>query len=268
MLLRGASAEALEELTATVGSGHNQADTASMGNELFEVAALMRSDAALRRVATDSALDTEAKQGLARQLFEGKLGEGAMAILLSAVERRWTASVDLPTALERLGEIAMVKSVGARSDQLSDELFEVAQSISGSPELRDALSNPGRTVEDRSQLAEQIFGDKVLPATVTLLKQAVAGAYGTIAKALETYREVAASVREETVATVRVVQPLGERDRERLRAALAQQYGREIHLNEIIDPAVIGGVRVEVGEDVIDGTVVNRLDEARRRLAG
>lgn len=267
-MLRGASADALAELTEKVGSGLNQDDTATVADQLFALAGLLRADASIRRVATDSSLETEAKQGLVRQLFASKLDQGALDILLGAVERRWVASVDLPAALERLSEIALAKSVGARSDQLVDELFEVGQTISANPELRDALSNPGRSVEDRTRLAGDLFGDKVLPATVTLIKQALAGTYGTISAALETYREVVASVRGEAVATVRVVKPLSDGDREKLRAALAKQYGRPVHVNEIIDPAVIGGVRVEIADDVIDGTVVSRLDEARRRLAG
>jgi len=268
MLLRGASAEALEELTEQVGSGLTQADTAVLGDQLFAVANVLRADASIRRVATDSSLETEAKQGLIRQLFEGKLDQGALDILLGAAERRWVASVDLPAALERLSEIALATSVGAKSNQLVDELFATAQAISTDPELRDALANPGRTVEDRSQLAEKIFGDNALPATVTLVKQALAGTYGTISAALENYREVVAEVRGESVATVRVVKPLGDADREKLQAALTKQYGRPVHLNEVIDPSVLGGVRVEIADDVIDGTVVNRLDEARRRLAG
>jgi F-type H+-transporting ATPase subunit delta len=268
MSLRGASAEALEELTEMVGSGLNQDDTATVGDQLFAVADVLRADASIRRVVTDSSIETEAKQGLVRQLFQGKVEKGTLDVLLAAAERRWVASVDLPAALERLSEIALAKSVGAKSDQLVDELFAAARAIATDAELRDALANPGRTVEDRAQLAENIFGGAALPATVTLVKQALGGTYGTISAALETYREVVASVRGESVATVRVVKPLADADREKLRAALAKQYGRPVHLNEIIDPSVIGGVRVEIADDVIDGTVVNRLDEARRRLAG
>lgn len=267
-MLRGASADALEELSETVGSGLNQDDTATVGDQLFAVANLLRVDASIRRVATDSSLETEAKEGLVRQLFESKLHQGALDVLLGAVSRRWVASVDLPAALERLSEIALAKSVGAKSDRLVDELFAAAQSISSNPELRDALSNPGRTIEDRALLADNLFGDKALPATVTLIKQALGGTYGTISAGLETYREVVASVRGEAVATVRVVKPLDDTDREKLRAALAKQYGRPVHLNEIIDPDVMGGVRVEIADDVIDGSVVSRLDDARRRLAG
>lgn len=267
-MLRGATAAALDELTHKVGSHRTLADAATMGDELFAIASLLRGDAALRRFATDTSLEAEAKQGLVRQLFEGKIGDGSLAIVVSAVERRWTASADLPDALERLSEIALVNSAGAKSAQLADELFEVAQSISANPELRDALSNPARPLDDRVALVDSIFAAAAMPATVTLTKQALAGTYGPVGAALETYREVAASVRGEAVATVRVAESLDDSERERLRKALAKQYGRDIHLNEIIDPGVMGGVRVEIADDVIDGTVLNRLDNARRRLAG
>ena len=67
---------------------------------------------------------------------------------------------------------------------------------------------------------------------------------------------------------MRVAQPLAQADRDRLSAALARTYGREVHLNVVVDPDVIGGIRVEIGDDVIDGTVSTRLDEAGRKLAG
>jgi len=107
-----------------------------------------------------------------------------------------------------------------------------------------------------------------LPATVALAKQSLGGTYRTINLALAAYREVAAQSKDEAVATVRVVQPLSDADRDRLAKALSQQYGREVHLNEIVDSGVLGGMRVEIGDDVIDGTVSSRLDDARRKLVG
>jgi F-type H+-transporting ATPase subunit delta len=70
------------------------------------------------------------------------------------------------------------------------------------------------------------------------------------------------------VATVRVARPLSDADRDRLAGALARTYGKDVHLNVIVDPEVLGGIRVEIGDDVIDGTVASRLDDAGRRLAG
>ena len=70
------------------------------------------------------------------------------------------------------------------------------------------------------------------------------------------------------VATVRVAHELTEADRDRLAAALQRQYDRPVHLNVLVDPEVLGGIRVEIGDDVIDGTVAARLADARRLLAG
>ncbi len=62
--------------------------------------------------------------------------------------------------------------------------------------------------------------------------------------------------------------PLSDQQKQRLGAALAKLYGRQVHLNLDVDPEVLGGIRVRVGDEVIDGTVASRLDEAARRLAG
>src|SRR5690606_31265346 len=118
---------------------------------------------------------------------------------------------------------------------------------------------------EKVALVDQLFGSKVSAATSTLLKQALAGSYRTINVALETYRHVAADVSGRLVGTVRVAQQLPDADRQRLASALSAQYDRPVHLDVVIDPAVIGGLRVEIGHDVIDGTVAGRLDEARRQ---
>ena len=268
-MLRGASADALAALTDKVRSAKTLADAEVMGDELFSVAVLLRSDPALRRVATDASLPAEVKQGLVQDLLGGKVGDASLDVVSEAVARRWTAQRDLPNSLERVSEIAVVRSVGAdKVDQLADELFGVAQTLKSNPALRDALANPSRSVDDRAQLVESVFGGQVLPATVTLLKQSLAGTYRTSDSALEVYREVAAQNAGERVATVRVAEPLKDADRTRLQAALAKQYGRDVHINEVVDPTVVGGIRVELGDDVIDGTVSNRIDDARRALVG
>ncbi len=266
--LRGASAEALADLGERLGKPATLGEAATIGGELFSVADLLRTDAALRRVATDASLPAEAKQGLARQIFEGKVGKASLAIVEAAFGHRWTSQRDLPDVLERLSEVATARSTGAKAGQLADELFGVARLLATNPELRDALANPGRSVADRVALVDAVLGGSVLPATSTLTKQALAGTYGTLTGALEVYRSVVADTVGEGVATVRVAQPLGDADRDRLQQALSRQYRREIHLNEVVDPELIGGVRVEIGDDVIDGTVAGRLDDARRRLAG
>ena len=269
MELRGASADALATLQSELsGAVDGGADAATLGDELFTVAQALRAEPTLRRVASDASVPTEAKQGLMAEVLGGKAGEATAALVSSAVAQRWTLSRDLPDALERLSEVAVVLSAGKDGDQLVDELFAVGQTVNGNSELREALANPARSVEDKSALVDSLLGGKVLPATVTLTKQSLAGTYRTVTLALSTYRSVAAEVVGQSVATVRVTKPLEDSERKRLVEALSKAYDRKIHVNEIVDPAVLGGVRVEIGDDVIDGTISSRLTDARRRLVG
>jgi F-type H+-transporting ATPase subunit delta len=270
--LRGASADAVAALTSELGSrigslGSEEAASALAG-DLFSVSQTLRGEPALRRFATDVSVPTEAKQGVVRQVFGGRLNDAALDLVASAVARRWTGSRDLADALEHLSEVATVRSAGGNAKRLSDELFAFAQVVEQNPELRDALSDPVRSTDDKAALIDSLLGGKALPATVTLAKQALAGTYRTVPAALAEYQKVAAAVHDEGVATVRVAKPLTEGETERLAAALQRTYGRAVHLNLLVDPTVLGGVKVEIGDDVIDGTVASRLDDARRALAG
>jgi F-type H+-transporting ATPase subunit delta len=269
MMLRGASAEARLVLSDQLGSAlRGGADAVRVGDDLFGVAALLRAEPALRRVATDVSVQPEAKQQLVRGLLEGKVDAVSLDLVDTALGRRWTATRDLADTIEHLGEVAVVRSAGADSGRLADELFTVGQTVKATPGLRDALSDPSRSVEDKRALVRGLLEGRALPATVTLVEQSLSGTYRTVGVALANYQHVAAEVHGERVATVRVAHPLSDDDRRRLHEALSRQYDREVHLNVVVDPDVIGGIRVEIGDDVIDGTVSSRLDEARRKLAG
>ncbi|MDF1603762.1 F0F1 ATP synthase subunit delta [Nocardioides sp. YIM 152315] len=269
MDLRGASAESLRELTAELDGALRAGQHAErVAGELFDVASLLRAEPALRRFATDASLPPEAKQGLAKQVFDGKVDDVTLALVTSAAARRWTATRDLPDAIEKLSELTWVTSVGGDSDRLADELFALGQTVAAHPELRDALANPARSRDDKAALLDTLLTGKALDATAALAKQALGGTYRTIGAALAAYRNVAAEAHGEAVATVRVVSPLGKAERDRLADALSKQYGKKVHLNEVVDPGVLGGLRVEIGDDVIDGTVSSRLDDARRKLVG
>ncbi len=269
MTFRGASAGALGSLDGELGSAlDGGADAAAVGSSLFSVAQVLRAEPSLRRIATDVSVATAAKQGLLREVFEGKVDPAALGVVSAAVGHRWTATRDLADVLEHLGVVAVVRSADADSARLSDELFEFGRIVGDSASLRDALSDPARSVDDKAQLLHGLLDGKALPATVTLAEQALAGSYRTVGVALQAFQQVAADVNDQKVATVRVARTLSESEQSRLADALSRRYERDVHLNVIIDPHVIGGIRVEIGDDVIDGTVLSRLDEARRKLAG
>ena len=67
---------------------------------------------------------------------------------------------------------------------------------------------------------------------------------------------------------MRTARELGDGRAGRLVEALGKQYRTDVHLHVVVEPDLVGGLRVEIGDDVIDGTVASRLDDARRRLAG
>lgn len=259
---RAASAEAVAALIDQVGG------SATVADDLFAVAANLRAEGALRRFATDFALPSAAKTGLVGELYDGKVDPATLALLKDAVSRRWTRTRDLADALEYVGIVAAVRSSGADAIRVVEELFSVRSLVNENSDLRYALSDHARSVADKVALVDGLLSGKALPATVVLVKQALAGSHRSVVVALEDYEKVAADVHGRDVATVRVARPLGEGDEQRLTAALTAQYGRPVHLNVVVDPDVLGGVKVEIGGDVIDGTVSSRLDEARRKLAG
>lgn len=264
---RGASAEAVAALTDQVG-GVAQDKAEVVATDLFSSAQTLRAEGALRRYATDATVPAEARTGIIGEVFGGKVDGATVDLLTSAAGRRWTRTRDLADALEHLGVVAAVRAAGTDSDRLVSELFAVRSAVGESSDLRNALSDPARPVADKAALVESLLGARALPATVILVKQALAGTHRTVTTALEGYEKVAASVHGQRVATVHVARPLADGEQQRLADALSRQYGMPVHLNVVVDPAVLGGMRVEIGDDVIDGTVSNRLDVARRRLAG
>lgn len=266
--MRGASAEALAELLERLEGALGSA-AATVGEDLFGAASLLRSEAGLRRVVTDISIAGDAKAELVRGIFGDKVESQSLDVLTDAVRRRWTATRDLADALEHLGVVAVVRSAGDRdAERLADELFTVGRLVEEDVDLRAALADPARSLADRRGLLRGLLEGKALPATVTLAEQALSGSHRTIGVAIAEYQKVAADVHGERVAKVRVAQELSDAERDRLQQVLSRQYGRDVHLNVVVEPELLGGIRVEIGDDVIDGTVSSRLDEARRKLTG
>jgi F-type H+-transporting ATPase subunit delta len=270
-LERGLSGSLVGRIVDKVrGESEVRVDAGRVSEDLFLVAGLLADEPGLRRTLTDLSLPAGAKAGLVHQIFDGKLAEVSVDVLASAAGRRWATTRDLGYALEHLGVISAVKAadVEGQGDRLEDDLFAFGRLVSTTPDLRDALSDPSRSVEDKRALLRELFEGKLSTAALKLAEQSVSGFHRTVAVAVDEYQKIAARQRQRMVALVRVARPLDDADADRLARALTSQYGRPVHLNVVVDPGVIGGVSVEVGDDVIDGTVASRLDDARRRLAG
>ena len=269
--MRGASGESsavlVDQVTAAIDRG---ADGYRIAEDLFAVTHLLESEPGLRRVLTDMSLAPAAKAELVRQVFGRRLDAHSQEVVAAASGRRWASTRDLGVTLEHLGVVAVVRAADrvGEADALENQLFAFERLVSGNPALRDALSDPARSTLDKTRHVSTLLDGRATIGTKMLAQQALSGTHRTVAVALDEYQRVAAAERNRLVAEVRTARPLGDAASRRLAAALSRQYGRPVHLNEVVDPGVVGGIRVEVGDDVIDGTVANRLDEARRQLAG
>ena len=266
--MRGSSAESYSRLQDQLRSGA-QDGAEKVGDDLISAARVLRDEVAVRRAATDPASPTEAKTKLLAAVFGPHLGATAVGVISAAGELRWAASTDLPVALERLGVAEIVRAADAAGDgdRLESELFTFGRAVADNPDLRDALSDPARSVADKQALIRSLLEGRAAPATVRLAEETVTGSQRTVGAAVDALIEIAAEARDRQVATVRTAAPLPDAQLDRLSAALGED-GRKVHLNVIVDPSLVGGLRVEMGDHVIDATVVSRLDDVRRRIAG
>jgi len=266
---RPSLASAEERLETLLGAPDT--DRMAVGDALFAVAALLDRNVSLRRALTDPSQEASAKAGLATRLLEGRIPGGVVDLVAGLARSRWSQARDLADALEQLAVIAIVAAAesAGRLDRVEDELFRFGRTVQASPGLRAALGDRSASAERKAQLVEQLLAEKVAPETLRLARQAVVEPRGlNLEHALTRYGQLAAHRREQVVAHVIVALPLEEAHRERLTDALQRMYGRRVHLNVDVDPEVLGGIRVEIGDEVLDGTVGRRLDDARRRLAG
>lgn len=271
--MNGASREAVaaarEQLNAL--TDNTSVDPTRLADELAAVTALLHREGTLRRALTDPAQPGEAKAGLVRRLFAGQLGGDSLDLVSGMVRSRWSQSRDLVDALEELADsadlIAAQRSGGL--DDVEDELFRFSRILSGNNELRTALTDRVASVEAKAALLHTLLGGRARPVTERLVTRLVTAPRGrSLDNGIESLSKLAAARRNRMVAEVVSAVPLSDQQKARLGAALARIYGRQVHLNLDVDPTILGGVRVRIGDEIINGSIADRLDEAARRLAG
>jgi F-type H+-transporting ATPase subunit delta len=242
-----------------------------VGSALFGVVDLLDSSGPLRRGLTDPAQPGEAKAALVARLLDGKVPATVVELVAATARARWARSRDLGDALEELAVTALVAGaeIAGSVDRLEDELFRFERAVAGDTELAAALTDRSAAAVRKRVLVDDLVGGKVVDQTLALLHRAVLTPRGrSLDAVLGDYGRLAARRRQRLVARVRVAAPLLPAHRERLAASLARMYGHPVQLNVDVDPDVLGGIRVEIGDEVLDGTVARRLDDVRRRLAG
>jgi F-type H+-transporting ATPase subunit delta len=153
-------------------------------------------------------------------------------------------------------------------ESVEEELYRFAKTLEGEGRLREALTDPSLPVDRKTAVLQDVLGQRANRHTVGLLKFLVEqGRARDLPEIAETLAEMAAGRHGRVLAEVRTAVPLDDQRRARLTEALAKAVGRDVELKVLIDPSVIGGVVVRVGDQVFDGTVRRKLELARNQLA-
>ena len=267
--MQGASRAALaQSREALVQALEHQSDRARLGEELLQVSAVVGGNAPLRRALADPSREGEDKSQLVHRLLDGKVSQEAADLSAYLVSRRWAAEGDLTRTLEAFGTEAILAhaETEGRLGQVEDELFRFGRVVAGSGELRSALTDRRAPEESKVTLVQRLLGERAAPETTRLATLAATHRTSRFDHAIEGQLAIAARRQEQVTATVTTAVALSAEQTERLGRVLTEQYGRSVHVNTVVDPHVVGGIRVEIGDEIIDGTILSRLDEARRKL--
>jgi F-type H+-transporting ATPase subunit delta len=152
-------------------------------------------------------------------------------------------------------------------EAVEDELFRFARIVENETRLRESLTDVGLPPEQRVKMVQELLGPKASPHTTNIISFLVQqGRARELSKIIDSLVELAAEERNKAVAEVRSAVPLDGDTRDKLKDAIARATGKQVELKVLVDPAVVGGLLVRVGDQVFDGTVRRRLQMAREHI--
>jgi F-type H+-transporting ATPase subunit delta len=259
--------KALEEKVNNLSAN----DAAQFSNDLFTILTVLSKSVGMRRALTDNARDAGAKAELISNLFGKNISATAQSILALAASLRWSNPSELADAIEQLAVEAesFVADKNNELDQVEDQLFNFAQVLTANPELRQALNTAADSDSGKVVLLESIVKGKYANSTLNLLRRVVVLRRGrNLDATLAAYSHYVSIRRNRIVAHVKTAVALSPGQQQNLITSLSKAIGKSVHINVEVDPKVLGGISIRYGDEIIDGTVVNRLAEASRALVG
>ena len=245
------------------------AKTAStLSSELFFVTDVLGSNISVRRALTDPSRDAQSKSVFVKDLLASKVGAPALGLLTEISALRWSGAKDLVQVIEQLAieAEASAANISGELDRVEEEIFVVFNAITNSSELRKAFKSDA--VQAKSKLAQEILKN-ASSSTSKLLSNMVNSWRGrSIEATFADYQWALAARRNRVIALVKVAAPLTQDQQTRLATALTSKVGQPVRINIEIDPHVIGGVSVKFADEIVDGSISNRLAGAARALVG
>lgn len=245
-------------------------DAWRIGNELFSVTNVLDRNIRLERALTDPSRPVEDKVALLNKLVGDQAHEMTMEILTDLVGRRWSRVSDIANAVEDFGVDGIMYYADATDAtlQVSIELAELHSALLNLPVVRSGLSSDRAPAEARIKLLYALVGNKDLnKVTMRLAEHAACNPrnrryLSTIHWLINKFSRHMG----ESMVTVTTAAPLNQEQVDKLIAVYSKKLGRPVHINSNVDPTVIGGMRIEIGDEVTDNTVVAQLQQLQRRV--
>ena len=241
-----------------------------LADELGSVVGLLVAEPTLTRHLTEHNDDADAKVRLVDRLFSDKLDEHTVKLLRTAASQRWSAEADLVDGVEHLARLALLKraEIDDQVDEVEDQLFRFGRVLDAEPRLTALLSDYTTPLDGRTALLDKVIdGSGVDGTAAALLSQTIGHLRGERAdEAVIDLAELAVARRGEVVAHVRAAADLTDAQRNRLVELLTRIYGHPVSVQLDVDPELLGGLAITVGDEVIDGSIASRLAAAQTQL--
>ena len=245
-------------------------DAWRIGNELFTITKVLDDSIQLERALTDPSRPVADKVAVLKELLGDNAHPMTMEIMTDLVSRRWSRARDIANAVEDFGVDAMMYYADATDAtlQVSIELSELHSALLNLPVVRAKLYDYQATSEARVKLFREVFSGKTLnKVTMRLAEHATCNLRRR--RDLETIQWLINKFSRhmgESMVTVTTATPLKKEQIKRLVEVYSAKVGRQVHINSVVDPTVLGGMRIQVGDEVTDNTVVAQLQNLHRKV--
>jgi F-type H+-transporting ATPase subunit delta len=253
-----ASREALGQARASLDGGLDK----NTGAELLRAATQLVNTPSIAVAIHDTAATSEGKAALVERVF-GQFSGDARRVLVAAATARWSSADEFVAGVEELG----IRAESLSNSALSDELLAVASLVDDNHDLQLSLGSKLIDSEGKVSLVRQLLVGKTSASAVAVVSHLVSNPRGRRLDAtLRSSARVAADQVGSELATVTVAAPLSLTQQQRLARVLEQTAGRAVQVKTVVDPEIIGGIRIQIADDIIDGSVRARLDDLRQQL--
>lgn len=245
-------------------------DAWRIGNELFTITKVLDDSIQLERALTDPSRPVADKVAVLKELLGDNAHPMTMEIMTDLVSRRWSRARDIANAVEDFGVDAMMYYADATDAtlQVSIELSELHSALLNLPVVRAKLYDYQATSEARVKLFREVFSGKTLnKVTMRLAEHATCNLRRR--RYLETIQWLINKFSRhmgESMVTVTTATPLKKEQIKRLVEVYSAKVGRQVHINSVVAPTVLGGMRIQVGDEVTDNTVVAQLQNLHRKV--